>query len=245
MAAILSVDAFIGPKEGTTYSNTPVTLNISGAILVQASTVGNATTTATVGGGGGLTVVTLFGYATVGGDTRAYLGQYVQVANARTLTVKADATNRASVNTEVVAGAVAAGFGTQAEGKVNDAVYAYIASNASLNVTSALSTEGNIEIEAWSKRAEAKATANSYGGGGIAVGAAYAKATSTPSVFAFIGSSATVNASGDVSVTAKADSLPAALPLDDQIVTVNTTTDEVTFTSHGLMSGATVVFVAV
>ncbi len=238
-----SVDAYIGPKEGATYSNSPVSLDIDGAILVQATTVANATTDATVGAGGGLTVAALYGYATVGGDVRAYLGQYVEVTDATSLTIKAEATNRASVETEVVSGAVAAGFGTSARGTVNDNIYAYIAPYTDINVTSDLSTEGNIVVEAWSKRAEAKATANSYGGGGIAVGAAYANATSTPSVFAYIGSGATINASGDVSVTAKADSVPATVPLDDKIVSIDTTTDQITFTSHGLLTSDTVTYV--
>src|SRR5207244_2230945 len=90
-------------------------------------------------------------------------------------------------------------------------------------------------------RAEADAAALVAGGGGVQVGVAYATSTIEPKVYAFIGSQSTIQADGNVTVSAE---LPQQQAGDTKLHhdTVNVADDPVTgntlrYDNHGLATG--------
>jgi hypothetical protein len=104
-----------------------------------------------------------------------------------------------------------------------------------------------VDVEATSLRAEGHASGNNYGGGGLQVGIPNARTTSKPVVTAWIDTSSTIVADGDVKVLASCLA-QASQVFNDQIQAVNTGTsngqflDQITFPSHGLITGNQVVY---
>ena len=96
-------------------------------------------------------------------------------------------------------------------------------------------------VQSISTAAEATSTAKAYGGGGVQVGVPIASVTSSPSVMGYIGSGANINAGGNVTVDAEAQS-NAAQTYTDDITAVDTSTDMITFPQHGLLNGDVVVY---
>ena len=103
---------------------------------------------------------------------------------------------------------------------------------------------GNITVRADSVRAEGDATARSYGGGVVDVGAAQADTTVTPTVNAYIDTGATIDVDGSVTVEA----LARAQPLENLRRHVHDRTrttidnDTIEFAQHGLANGDTVTY---
>ena len=233
-----NIEAFIGPQAGSTPLGLTTTVNLTGALTVQASTAANPTTNVYSGGGGAITVSALITDAKVDDQTLAYLSTGVHVTNAGSLSVLATETDGASNSTEIASGARLNGQGTNATAEAQPTISGYIASD------DCVTTTGAVLVQSISTAAEATATAKAYGGGGIQVGVPHATVTSSPTVLGYIGSGANVSAGGNVTVYAASNSTPTqSQPVTDNIQNVNTSTSVITFPNSGLQTGDLVDYV--
>src|SRR5262249_17186896 len=192
----------------STATGNPSSLFVSGNTNVAAISTASATTTPSVGSGGAVSVGALASTARIGNTantggavyTHAYLGDGTVVGNAAkrsgSLIVTATATDQASNSAVGGSGGLATRRRTHTEAFAAPDVAAYAGSNVSANLT------GSVDVEATSTRAEADATAKSFGGGGIDVGVPLAKAYTTPTVTGYVGSGSNITADGGVTVNA-------------------------------------------
>jgi Ca2+-binding RTX toxin-like protein len=231
------ITAFIGPEPEVSIG-IPAVLNVDGNITVHATSSANPVTKADVGSGGLLNVGLLRSYSTINARTEAFIGNGTIIENAGKLDVLAEATDSATTDSTVSSGALAGGRQTISETTVTPTIAAYI--NCDVIVT----TTGDVKVEAISHRSEGDATAKSYGGGGIDVGAAYATVTTNPTVYGFIGSGSIITAGGNVTIKASARSESSGIPLTDEIQGVNTSTNTIIFNKHGLDDGDIVIYVS-
>ena len=229
------IEAFIGPQAGTTPLGLTTTLNLTGALTVQASTAANPTTNVFSGGGGAIAVAALITDAKVNDQTLAYLSTGTLVTNASNLKVLATETDAATNTTEIASGGILNGQGTNATAEAEPTISGYIAA------ADCVTTTGAVLVQAINVRAEADATAKSYGGGGVQVGVPLATVTTSPSVVGYIGTGANISAGGNVTVDAEARSDPGQTFTND-ITAVNPSTDTITFPQHGLLDGDVVVY---
>jgi hypothetical protein len=232
-----AIEAFIGPQAGSPPLGLTTTVNLTGALTVQATTAASPTTNVFSGGGGALKVTALLTDAKVDDQTRAYLSTGVQVTNAGSLAVLAKETDAATNSTVIASGGILDGQGTNATAEAEPTISGYIAGG------DCVTTTGTVLVQSISVRAEAQATAKAYGGGGVHVGVPLATVTSSPSVVGYIGSGAGINAGGNVCVDAEARSDASnSTQLNDDITAVNPSTDTITFPQHGLLNGDVVVY---
>ena len=160
-----------------------------------------------------------------------------KLIDAGSLMILATETDAATNTTEIASGGILNGQGTNATAEAEPTVSSYIAA------ADCVTTTGAVTVQATNVRAEADATAKAYGGGGVNVGVPLATVTSSPSVVGYIGSGANVNAGGNVTVDAEAQSHPSSnQTFTNDITAVNPSTDTITFPQHGLLTGDVVVY---
>ncbi|MBM4068701.1 MAG: hypothetical protein FJ271_07120 [Planctomycetes bacterium] len=234
-----TVEAFVGAQAGSTGNSAPV-LTIDGAVVVQADSTSNSNISVTVGAGGLIAVGAATSDAIVDQTTRAYVAPNAMIGSTTqpitSLAVTATAVDLATDTVTIGSGGGAAGRGTDTQSHVTANVQAYRDTGVSVNASD------DVTVQAESTRAESHATAKSYGGGVVDVGVPNSKAYSTTNVSAYLGSQATVNAGGNVSVNAFALSDPSGTTFNDDIQSVNVPRGEIVFPSHGLQSGDQVAY---
>jgi hypothetical protein len=237
------VEAFVGAQAGTMLSS-PTTLNIAGAVTVQAAdfdlnnpdgTATQARVEVTVGSGAFITAAAAVSDAVVDGTTRAYLGDGVTVQGG-SLTVHATGVDEATDTALIGQGGVLAGNGTDTRADVTPTISAYLG-NADL-----VAVTGGVDVEAVSVHAEGHTRAESYGGGGLFIGIPVATTFTGAVVTANLGGGTVVLAGGDVTVRSAAHSDPTGT-FNDQIQAVDPATGTITFPSHGLLDGDFVSYV--
>ena len=231
------VEAYVAAEPGTTASGSTTTLNITGPVSITAASVSNDTVNETVGAGGAIAGAGGTSTVTDSMTVTAAIGDNTQLT-ASGVVVTATSTDVGSDTAIIGSGGVLSVRVDTAEADVTPTISAYAGNNVQMTVS------GAVDVEATSVRAEGHADAQSYGGGGIDVGVAVATEKSTPTVSAYLGTSTTVTAGGDVTVKASALSTSSPQTYNDQIAAVNVTTGAITFPSHGLQTGNTVVYSA-
>jgi hypothetical protein len=231
------VEAFVGPQAGGPLGS-PTTLNIAGAVAVQAAdfdlnnpngTATQARVDATVGSGGFITAAAAVSDAVIDGTTTAYLGDGVAVRSG-SLTVHATGVDEATDTALVGSGGGFAGNGTDTRADVTPTISAYLGDGDLVAVS------GGVDVEAVSVHAEGHTRAESYGGGGLFLGIPEATTFTGAVVTADLGSGTVVLAGGDVTVRAAAHSDPTGV-FNDQIQSVDPARGTITFPSHGLLDG--------
>ena len=138
-------------------------------------------------------------------------------------------------------GGIFSGRGGDAKAIVRPTIEAALADDAAVDIAGS----GDVTVEATSLRAEANASAKSFGGGGIDIGVIFAEANASPTVTSTVAAGVTVTtAGGDVTVAAKALSQPTGDPKTDLFDAddVDPVADTIRFETHELNTGDRVTY---
>src|SRR5262249_41070882 len=132
-----------------------------------------------------------------------------------------------------------AGDGSDTEVHVSPTLTTYLGQNVTANVTH------DLQVVATSSAAEAHATANTYGGGAVAVGAPTTTAVNSPTLPSSVDLGSTLTVGGNLNVKALAhdDANPATSNLTDFVQDVNSSNDSIKFSAYGLQNGDLVTYV--
>ncbi len=213
----------------------------TGDITINAQSVSNPVVNLTLGSGGAVTISASVSDARSDGTTSAYVGDNTTIGNsaqaANSLTVTATGTDVASDTAVLGSGGLGTGRGSDTEVHVTPTISTFLGQNVTATVAN------DLDVVATSTSAEGHATANSYGGGGVDVGAPTTTVVTSPSVLSSVGvgSSLTVGGNFTVQALAHADPSPGT-PLTDFIQGVDSTKDTINFPDYGLQNGAPVIY---
>ncbi len=229
-----TTEAFIGREAGTTPTNGPTTITVTGGstLLVES----NSTTTAQVNAPGGtaglISVSSTSMNANVDGSTNAYLGGDVTF-NAPTATVEAQSNNGGSTKATMVGVAAVAANVAQVEAENSRGVTAYVATGADVKApTTTLTLQAN---------STESATANLNGGNGGLINVAVLLDSSTVSgtTQAYVPAGATVNLGG---LNVKADVVGANANNNSTLVSIGLAAGAGT-QSNATVSGSSIAYV--
>ncbi len=214
-------------------------------VSVKDTHVGEADASANGGAGGALGAAVLTANGTDSPTVNAFADSGATVGNSNgtpgSLTISADSTEGTSVNANAGTGGIVSFGGIGANSTVSPSVNAYLGTSDHVNVT------GDVTVTSTLEHAEGHTRATAYGGGAAQIGAASADATVNPTVIAYAGSGANVQAGGNVTIDAENLSNQLGTPLGDTFTSptdVNQSTGTVEFDSHGLTTGDAVLYEA-
>jgi hypothetical protein len=195
----------------------------------------NATAAATLGQGGILAGIgVIVSQANDMSSTTASVRDGAHI-NAGSLEIKADSKDLATANGLTAGGGLVEVQVVQAISTVTPTNKAYVGNDVQIT------TLGDVSIVALAETAEGHAAASSVAGGVGAVGVGSGSVTISPTVLASIGGNTTsINAGGNVTVSANLQQVQNTTPLGDtfsQSQDVNLATDTITFQAHGLQTG--------
>jgi hypothetical protein len=251
-ASVLSISVVAGhggaSSAADVHGDTLAELSGSARLTTTGNAVFQATSTptasASAGGGGGAILFSnaaLSSHSTIDDRTRAF-------ADDGATGIQADNLEFHALNTATASSDAAAGSGgafsdgeSDAEADVGPVVQAYLGNNVQVKHAA-----GNVVLDAESVRAQGDATAQVDSGGAGTHGASRGIVNSHPTVAAFIGTGTTVNADGNVTITAGSHADPGGGPVlgdtFDPSTAVNVAKDTITFQSHGLTTGDVVTY---
>ena len=230
-------------------------LDANGEVKVEAISVATADVDADGGSIGAIAIGAMIARADIQAHatdstrqarTRAQIGPRTSI-QAGGLSVYAENTSDASADMVAAGGGIFAGRGGEGTTHVKPTIEAFLDDGVIVDISGA----GNVSVEAKSLRAEANASAKSFGGGGIDIGIIFATAEASPTVKATIDADAEVTtAAGNVEVKATALSQPTSStpltdffqPEDGNNDDVDTGADTIHFESHGLTTGDRVTY---
>ncbi|MCY2932454.1 MAG: hypothetical protein NTV86_23755 [Planctomycetota bacterium] len=168
--------------------------------------------------------------ATVGGSTQAHMEGIVTTAV--NVNVVADAYDHADAQTTAGAVGLAAGQVNAAITGITSAVESRIGSSASVTAS------GNVSV-AGASQTVSSADAIGLSGGYAAIGASIATASSTPTISTYVGTGATVNAGGNLSVTGRHNTQDGGAIIDQGSTATAEAASGGVFAGAGTMATAT------
>jgi hypothetical protein len=213
----------------------------SGTVVIHAESVSNPVANITLGAGGVVSISAAVSDAKADGTTSAYLGDNTVIGTGsravNSLTVTAQGTDVGTDTATLGSGGLGAGNGSDTEVHVTPTLTAFLGQNVSANVAH------DLQVVATSTAAEAHATANSYGGGFVQVGAPATTVVTAPTVLSSIGVGSTLTVGGNLSVQALAHAdKSSTATLTDFIQNVDTAKDTINFPNYGLQNGDLVLY---
>ncbi|MCY7332058.1 MAG: hypothetical protein LH649_05235 [Pseudanabaena sp. CAN_BIN31] len=170
------------------------------------------------------------------GTTQAYVGDRVQVQNAKNLTVNAIANATINADSQSAAGGILSGNGTTPTATLNPTIQASIGDNNTINLTGDLTVQSDVAIDA-------DANARGINVGGITVGVAIAEVTSRPTINTFVGTNTAIQAN-NVTIASNLGKAPVALtPLIFNPTNVSNSAETIQFSgNHGFNTGDQVLY---
>lgn len=197
---------FVGANSGTAtaianadvqaYAGSGTTINGASGVTVKSRASNDAEATTNGDAYGVVGVGTVTATATASGTTKAYI-QQAALLTGSSLTILAQGLNDADALTDSASGGLISGRGSFSTATANPTVEAYASSgsNGSINLT------GQTAITALAL-GDANSTAEGDSGGIGSFGKSKADASWTPNVDAYVGTSSTLIAGGDVTIQA-------------------------------------------
>ncbi|MEA5569032.1 DUF4347 domain-containing protein [Anabaena sp. UHCC 0399] len=170
------------------------------------------------------------------GATRAYLGNRVKVEDTDNLNVQAIANETVTATSQASSGGILSGNGTDTTATVDPNVAAYIGDNSTITVANNVNVLSDVAVDA-----DAASKGGSYGA--LAVGLAFSKVNSNPTINTYVGENTTIEA-GNVKIASSLGKAPVTGDTSfNPASAVNNSAETVTFANdHGLSTGDTVVY---
>lgn len=222
------------------YLDADASVDIGGDLTVFSTTTDFASGVAEGGAGGLIGASILDGRAVVNGTSEASLRLGAEVLGAANVDINANGSSTGTATAGAATGGAISAGGVEARVTVTPTVKALIADNVPVT-----GVGGFIRVKAEQSQTEGDATGSVYGGGLAQVGIAGADGVLSPTVIASIGNAGHIEAGGDVRVEAISRITDNSANFTDffDAGAVDYVNDIITFSSHGLVTGDTVVLV--